>query len=182
MSDYQEGMLSLSDFFLIRRVGYMPSQHSTQPAIPESVSSLFEKFDVVESLPNAPSWDFVWNAIVEEGREKGMLSLPFTTQLDVLPLEESSAEDMCLAEAAVKVIHRFGPQLVQTPHCVALDGVGNAQRGVRTWGRYSVAQQCGRRRCSYRSTKPTRTRRSFETRSRSSKIAAWKIAEDFGNV
>ncbi|KAJ3835083.1 hypothetical protein F5878DRAFT_328184 [Lentinula raphanica] len=92
------------------RVGYMPAQKVVQPAIPNKVSDLFEQFDVVESQPNAPSWDSVWNAIVEEVREKGMLSLPFTNQLDTLPLQDESAdEQMCLAQSALKMV-------LGTPH------------------------------------------------------------------
>ena len=88
---------------LFRRVGYLPAQQSAQPAIPSNVSSILEQFDVIDNPPSAPSWDFVWNALVEEGRERGMLSLPFTSQQDELSLEETSAEEMCLAEAALKV-------------------------------------------------------------------------------
>ncbi|KAF9073871.1 hypothetical protein BDP27DRAFT_1318300 [Rhodocollybia butyracea] len=86
------------------RVGYMPVAQQTQLPIPSSVSSLLEQYDVVESLQTTPSWEPVWNAVVEEGRERGMLGLPFTNQLDVLPLEESPAEEMCLAEAALKIV------------------------------------------------------------------------------
>ncbi|KAJ4476656.1 hypothetical protein J3R30DRAFT_3292589 [Lentinula aciculospora] len=87
------------------RVGYMPAQKAAQPAIPSSMSSLLEQFDVVGTPLSAPSWDFVWNAMVEEGREKGMLSLPFTDQLDVLPMQtESISEELCLAESALKMV------------------------------------------------------------------------------
>ncbi|KIK71368.1 hypothetical protein GYMLUDRAFT_90342 [Collybiopsis luxurians FD-317 M1] len=86
------------------RVGYLPAQQSAQPAIPSNISSILEQFDVIDNPPSAPSWDFVWNALVEEGRERGMLSLPFTSQQDELSLEETSAEEMCLAEAALKMV------------------------------------------------------------------------------
>ncbi|KAJ3736873.1 hypothetical protein DFJ43DRAFT_382574 [Lentinula guzmanii] len=87
------------------RVGYMPAQKVAQPAIPSNVSDLLAQFDVFETPQSAPSWDFVWNALVEEGRERGMLSLPFTNQLDVLPLQaESVSEEMCLAESALKMV------------------------------------------------------------------------------
>ncbi|KAJ3853299.1 hypothetical protein EV368DRAFT_39211 [Lentinula lateritia] len=102
------------------RVGYMPAQKLAQPTIPSNVSILLEQFDVVETPSSAPSWDFVWNALVEEGREKGMLSLPFTNQVDVLPLrDESESEEMCLAESALKMV-------LGTPHEIYESEVASA--------------------------------------------------------
>ncbi|KAF5384735.1 hypothetical protein D9757_006233 [Collybiopsis confluens] len=86
------------------RVGYLPAQQHAQPAIPSDISSIFEQFDVIDNTPSAPTWDFVWNALVEEGRERGMLGLPFTSHQDELPLEDSSSEEMCLAEATLKMV------------------------------------------------------------------------------
>ncbi|KAJ3882381.1 hypothetical protein F5051DRAFT_500584 [Lentinula edodes] len=102
------------------RVGYMPAQKIAQPTIPSNVSTLLEQFDVVETPSSAPSWDFVWNALVEEGREKGMLSLPFTNQVDVLPLrDEFVNEEMCLAESALKMV-------LGTPHEIYESEVASA--------------------------------------------------------
>ncbi|KAJ3864146.1 hypothetical protein EV359DRAFT_41641 [Lentinula novae-zelandiae] len=102
------------------RVGYMPAQKLVQPTIPSNVSTLIEQFDVVETPSSAPSWDFVWNALVEEGREKGMLSLPFTHQVDVLPFrDESISEEMCLAESALKMV-------LGTPHEIYESEVASA--------------------------------------------------------
>lgn len=105
----------------------MPAQKLVQPTIPSNVSTLLEQFDVVETPSSAPSWDFVWNALVEEGREKGMLSLPFTHQVDVLPFrDESISEEMCLAESALKVMTIKATRSYRhSPHSNSSDGSGN---------------------------------------------------------
>jgi hypothetical protein len=47
----------------------------------------------------------MWNATVEEGREKTLLQHPFTTGLAEIPdVPYSCSDDVCLAEAAVKVM------------------------------------------------------------------------------
>jgi len=86
-----------------RRVGYAQPQRSVDVTIPDSVETLLEQFDVIESSVLVPSWDFVWNATVEEGREKRLLSQPFTTKLDELAFEDTSSEIISLAESALKV-------------------------------------------------------------------------------
>jgi hypothetical protein len=72
-----------------------------------SVDWLLEEFDVVESAPNCPTWDFMWNATVEEGREKRLLRQPFTARLDAMSVITKLSSDLTLvAESALKVYFR----------------------------------------------------------------------------
>ena len=55
-------------------------------------------------MPAVPPWDFVWNAAVEEGREKRMLRQPFLNTIDDhRPVGILMPEVICLAESTVKV-------------------------------------------------------------------------------
>jgi len=55
-------------------------------------------------MPAIPPWDFVWNAAVEEGREKRMLRQPFLNAIDDHRLAGiHMSEAICVAESAVKV-------------------------------------------------------------------------------
>ena len=38
--------------------------------MPASVEDLEREYDVVEKVPTAPAWDFMWSVVAEEGREK----------------------------------------------------------------------------------------------------------------
>ena len=71
--------------------------------IPRDVESLLRQYQVVEEAPTAPQWDFVWNAVVEEGREKRLLSQCLTTEIEDMPHHNQEADDIALAEAALKV-------------------------------------------------------------------------------
>lgn len=80
----------------------------------------------METAPTAPTWDFVWNAIVEEGREKRMLRQPFNKAVEEMTFGgEGQSEAISLAESALKVIGfiliSFQPAYRRT------DGFGNAQ-------------------------------------------------------
>ncbi|KAH0590291.1 hypothetical protein H2248_000453 [Termitomyces sp. 'cryptogamus'] len=86
------------------RVGFAQPKESAGTTLSASVDMLLAEYDVVESTSNVPSWDFVWNAVVEEGREKQMLRQPFLkTPEDMPPVGETSLEAVALAEAALKV-------------------------------------------------------------------------------
>lgn len=65
---------------------------------------MLKSYRISEEAQTAPAWDFVWNAIVEEGREKRLLSQCFTTATTSTtyqpPLE---TDESILAEAALKV-------------------------------------------------------------------------------
>lgn len=90
----------------IRRVGFGQEKEVVTTIIPCDVDNLLLHYDVVEEAPSS-SWDFVWNSVVEEGREKRLLSQCFTAQFDSIPSAtfEMSDEDV-LAETALKVSPR----------------------------------------------------------------------------
>jgi hypothetical protein len=68
------------------------------------VSSLLQQYGIFEETQTAPTWDFVWNAIVEEGREKRLLSQCFTIEMAPISCQNYDEADACvLAEAALKV-------------------------------------------------------------------------------
>ena len=60
--------------------------------------------DITETQPVAPAWDFMWNAITEDKREKQLFSgsmLVDETNPSVEALYE--ADEMHITESAVKV-------------------------------------------------------------------------------
>ncbi|KAG6896075.1 hypothetical protein C0992_010480 [Termitomyces sp. T32_za158] len=86
------------------RVGFAQPKESAGTTLSASVDLLLAEYDIVESTLNAPSWDFVWNAAVEEGREKQMLCQPFLkTPEEMPPVLEAPSETVSLAESALKV-------------------------------------------------------------------------------
>jgi oxalate---CoA ligase len=88
-----------------RRVGFGLPHEERFPKLSASVEELQRNWDVVESLQAVPTWDFVWNATVEEGREKQLLQQPFTTTVDdAPPFAYTLSDAVGLAESALKVI------------------------------------------------------------------------------
>ncbi|KAK7019694.1 hypothetical protein VNI00_017994 [Paramarasmius palmivorus] len=87
------------------RVGYSQVQQNIQFGLPHDVETLLEKYDVTEpNINNGPTYDFFWTGTVEEGREKGLLSRPFTIQPDSLDFgDEKPTELVFVAESALKV-------------------------------------------------------------------------------
>ncbi|KAG6919586.1 hypothetical protein DXG01_004250 [Tephrocybe rancida] len=119
-----EDLMSASNFNLIKhveflrqhvdknalRVGFAQPKERAGTNIPASLELLLAEYDVVESIPNAPSWDFVWNAVVEEGREKRMLRQPFLKTPEAMPsIGEPPLEAVSLAESSLKMV-------LGTPH------------------------------------------------------------------
>ncbi|KAJ7770882.1 hypothetical protein DFH07DRAFT_805534 [Mycena maculata] len=87
------------------RVGFAQVEDKAKNIIPASVDELLDKFDVVETPGGAPPWDFMWSAIVEEGREKRALRQAFTTRSDDLVLgTENSSDNVLLAESVLKMV------------------------------------------------------------------------------
>jgi oxalate---CoA ligase len=53
----------------------------------------------------APDWDFMWNALIEEGREKKLKQMPLSRCPEPLPGSTRGEDDQILiAEAALKVL------------------------------------------------------------------------------
>jgi len=72
--------------------------------IPSNVDSIHEHFDTVEREKTAPEWDFIWNTVVEEGREKKMKSLTLSRCPEEFPtVRPPISDDIVLAEGALKV-------------------------------------------------------------------------------
>ncbi|KAL0071703.1 hypothetical protein AAF712_000625 [Marasmius tenuissimus] len=94
------------------RVGYAQPQQAVQVVLSSSLERLYEQFDVVESTPTAPTWDFVWNATVEEGREK-----PKTRRLTGVSVAESALKmvlstpsELYDPERAAAMLHEVGEE------------------------------------------------------------------------
>ncbi|KAG6866027.1 hypothetical protein C0991_009436 [Blastosporella zonata] len=92
------------------RVGFAQPKERAGTYLPASVDILLGEYDVVENTPNVPSWDFVWNAVVEEGREKRMLRQSFLKMPEDMPaVGEIPLEAVSLAESSMKMV-------LGTPH------------------------------------------------------------------
>jgi hypothetical protein len=89
--------------FPLSRVGFAQPKQKPDNIITSSVDDLLDRFHVLENPAATPAWDFVWNAVVEEGREKRMLRQPFLNMIDDLPFGSTPLEPISLAESAVKV-------------------------------------------------------------------------------
>ncbi|KAJ7693612.1 hypothetical protein B0H17DRAFT_1059213 [Mycena rosella] len=87
------------------RVGFAEVEEKEKNTIPASIEELFNQFDVVETPGGTPAWDFMWSAVVDEGREKRSLRQAFTTRPDELVLgTENSVDRVLLAESALKMV------------------------------------------------------------------------------
>jgi transcription factor C subunit 3 len=93
------------------------------------LDQLLAQYDVVETVPTAPTWDFVWNAVVEEGREKRMLRQPFSKAVEEIT-EEGQPEAISLAESALKVITACPEKKENSLISRHVDGSGNAKRAL----------------------------------------------------
>jgi oxalate---CoA ligase len=86
-----------------RRIGFVQNQDRDISKLPSSVAELLQCNDVVDTLPTAPCWDFMWNATVEEGREKSLLQQAITSGSSGVPITAHPiSDDIYLAEAALK--------------------------------------------------------------------------------
>lgn len=72
-------------------------------ALPSSIEELL-RLDIKETQPTTSAWDFVWNAITEDKREKQLFARSMLVD-DVNPAVEDlyETEDMYVTETAVKV-------------------------------------------------------------------------------
>jgi hypothetical protein len=72
--------------------------------MPKSIVELEQSWEVTEGQFASPSWDFMWNTVVEEGREKQLLQQAFTTHLEEIPAPAAALSDtVYVAESALKV-------------------------------------------------------------------------------
>ncbi|KAG6814043.1 hypothetical protein H0H92_003893 [Tricholoma furcatifolium] len=116
------------------RVGFAQQRERGGTVIPAAVDFLLAEYDVVENTPSVPPWDFVWNAVVEEGREKRMLRQPFLNDPEDMPSTgETPLEPVSVAEASLKMTlgtphERYDPELAST----LLRGIGEHHVSVAT--------------------------------------------------
>ena len=72
--------------------------------LPATVDCLEETFQVLESEPGSLEWEFMWNALIEEGRDRKLKSKSITLgSEDSALLVETMSDEDTLAEAAIKV-------------------------------------------------------------------------------
>lgn len=88
----------------LRRVGYGNTRESGIVTIPSTVEELLDEYEVEITEGPGLMWDFMWNANVEEGREKRLMRQAFTRTVEEIPsFIETSSDYVALGEAALKV-------------------------------------------------------------------------------
>jgi hypothetical protein len=88
-----------------RRVGFAQATETTTLSIPANIEQLQDSFYVFDAERTAPDWDFMWNALIEEGREKRLKQMPLSRCPEPLPCSISGENDeISVAEAALKVL------------------------------------------------------------------------------
>ena len=96
------GLMSIS-YDSNRRVGFS-IQVSNNVRLPAAVEEFVRDWQVTPKTATEPTWDFMWNTQVEEGREKALLRHAFTVNCSELPAPpDIPTEATALAESAVKV-------------------------------------------------------------------------------
>ncbi|KAF8898469.1 hypothetical protein BD779DRAFT_11912 [Infundibulicybe gibba] len=85
------------------RVGFV-NHAISKTTIPASVDHLFREFNVIETLPTGPPWDFMWNAVVEDGREKRLLRNTFSMVLENAFAMPDAPPEISVAESALKMV------------------------------------------------------------------------------
>lgn len=89
---------------MCRRVGFAHAKETADVLIPSNVADLYDSFDVVQVDKVAPEWDFMWNAIIEEGREKKLKRAVLSRCPEEFPpRRQSESGEVVLAEATLKV-------------------------------------------------------------------------------
>ena len=86
-----------------RRVGFAANQDEGAVELPASVEQLESAFEVVEEPPSEPAFDFIWNSLVEDEREKRLLRTAVTVNPETAPPFDESPTNVQIAEAALKV-------------------------------------------------------------------------------
>ena len=71
--------------------------------IPASIEQIQQQYESIESERVAPDWDYIWNTIIEEGREKKLKRQPFSRICEKFSPPNLDSDEMVIAESAVKV-------------------------------------------------------------------------------
>ncbi|KDR85305.1 hypothetical protein GALMADRAFT_52101 [Galerina marginata CBS 339.88] len=86
------------------RVGFAHAKEITNIEIPWDIENLHRSFDVVQAEKTAPEWDFMWNALIEEGREKKLKKVVISRCAEEFPLHPAAETDeIILSEGALKL-------------------------------------------------------------------------------
>ncbi|KAF8973687.1 hypothetical protein BDZ97DRAFT_1900484 [Flammula alnicola] len=111
---------STSDFDLIKHIEFLRTHidknalrvglaHTTENAtfvLPSNLEYLQEYFDLVQVEKTAPDWDFMWNAVIEEGREKKLKRHVISRCPEQFPLSlPSDPDEIILAEGTLKILN-----------------------------------------------------------------------------
>jgi hypothetical protein len=86
------------------RAGYTQGQDEQVTELPTSVEALMEMYNVVDPPLETPTFDFMTNTLVDEGREKHFQAIAFASDFQKVPLlREPVSEIRAVAESALKV-------------------------------------------------------------------------------
>jgi len=76
--------------------------------LPATIDQLQQAFDTIERERLAPDWDYMWNTLIEEGREKRLKHQVFSRcPTPFLSTSVPKANEIAIAECAVKVSNYF---------------------------------------------------------------------------
>ncbi|RPD63262.1 hypothetical protein L227DRAFT_544094 [Lentinus tigrinus ALCF2SS1-6] len=86
------------------RVGFVEVKDIQKVDLPASIEDIEQYYDVVEKVPNAPAWDFMWTVVAEEAREKQFAHCAFTADVgDMPPSASYDSDSLQVADTAVKM-------------------------------------------------------------------------------
>lgn len=87
-----------------RRAGYTEGKARRAFVLPSSVESLQDRFKVTENVVSQPTFDFAWSDVVEDSREKKLLSQSFSLRYEEsLSYQDIQNEVNSVTESVVKV-------------------------------------------------------------------------------
>ena len=90
--------------FHVRRVGLAHTTEVATFVLPSDLQQLHEHFSIVQAEKVAPEWDFMWNAVIEEGREKKLKRHVLSRFPEPFPGSKAPEPDeVVLAEGTLKV-------------------------------------------------------------------------------
>ncbi|CAA7259955.1 unnamed protein product [Cyclocybe aegerita] len=86
------------------RVGFVPATTTDTVVIPPKIEDLHQHFEITRNEKEAPEWEFMWNALIEEGRERSLKLHIFSRCCEDFICPTSESEEIALAEAALKMV------------------------------------------------------------------------------
>ncbi|KAF9523601.1 hypothetical protein CPB83DRAFT_821291 [Crepidotus variabilis] len=130
------------------RVGISHNPEKEIAPLPSSVEQLKTQFKVVGRERTAPEYEWMWNTLVEEGREKKLKHQPFSRYYGGLPnIPPLNCEELAVAESAVKMVMGAPPERYNSEIAASLlkslghEPVSAATKGLLTRGVLSKLQR-----------------------------------------